>query len=103
MDSSPAVTFLHGLLRSGVVLTDLLGGLVDECERARAFPEEDAGAVVLEMVTGTVAVRLRHVPEADLQRAAELLELVVDEILAELRTAAEISRRRSAGHRLSAS
>src|SRR5215211_66984 len=95
-----AYDFVHALLRCGVTLTELLGDLVEECEANAAFPGEDAAAVLVEMAAGSVAVHLRRVPERDIERATDLMVQALDAVLADLRTAAEVARRRQAGYRV---
>jgi hypothetical protein len=98
-----ALAFIRGLIRSSIVLTDLLDGLIEQCEVKDAFPGEDVASVVVEMAAGSVAVRLRHVPPAEFEQATELMELALDGILADLAAAAELARRRTNGYRLTAS
>ncbi len=102
METTAARTFVHTLLRAGITLHELLADLVEQCEAADAFPGEEAGSVVIEMASGSVATRLRRVPPTDFDRASELMQMAVDAVLDDLRTAVEIAARRKSGYRVSA-
>jgi hypothetical protein len=99
MQTTSATDFVHTLLRCGLTLTELLGDLAEQLEDAGAYPGEEPGQVVIEMASGSVAVRLRRVPDQEFDAAAALMERAVEAVLADLRTAAEIARRRQDGHR----
>jgi len=99
MELTPATDFVRTFLRCGITLQDLLADLADACPED-AFPGESPTAVVLEMAIGSVGTRLRRVPAEDFARAAELMELAVEAVLADLRTAVEVAGRRERGYRV---
>jgi hypothetical protein len=76
------------LLSTGVMLADLLAGLLEEIP-ADAFPGEDPADVLRDMLTGT----LRPVAEAagagPVRQATSLLGAVADRTISDLRAAVE--------------
>jgi hypothetical protein len=89
--------FVEQLLTSGGTLVKLVGDLADAVVANGSMGEEAANEIV-DMLMGTVAVRLSSIPAADFVRAAELMELAVDGVLAELERAAELARQRESQH-----
>ena len=86
--SSPAdhvQPFVEEVLRTGVMLTDVLGSLLEDLPED-AFPGEQPGDVLVEMLVGTV----RTVVEA-----TALLGAMSDRFVADLRQAMALARRMS--------
>ena len=52
------------------------------------------------MAAGSVGVHLRRVGDDELERAAELMELAVEAVFADLGKAIEIAERRGNGYRV---
>ena len=50
--------------------------------------------MVVGVLAGTVATRLPRVPQADFTRAADLIKMTMDAVLAELRMAEKLARGR---------
>jgi hypothetical protein len=90
MDSAAA--FTEELLRTGVMLSELASNLV-EALPADAYPGEEPGAVVIDMVTGTIRTALAAVDERDLEHATELIAASRDHVLEHLKLALAFSRR----------
>jgi hypothetical protein len=86
--------FVERLLIAGGTLVKLVDGLADAII-ASGSPREGAGNEIVEMLSGTVAVRLSSIPADDFVRAAELMELAMEGVLADLERAAELASRRA--------
>ena len=82
--------FIEELLRTGLMLTDLLASLLEDLSED-AFPGEDRGEVLLEMVTGTIRSAAEAAGTRTLRDATMLLGAVQDRVLADLRTAVELA------------
>lgn len=78
---------IEELLRTGLTLVDLLDTLLDELP-AEAFPDEDNGRVLLEMVIGTCRPAVAAAGESHCRRATALIGAVRDRLLADLEAAA---------------
>jgi hypothetical protein len=108
MESHPAppaphaLAFVQQLLGTGLTLIRLLDDLVDACVASSGSDESESAEALIEMLAGTVGVRLRRVPAADFDRAAELMEMTMEAVLADLRMAAEVAGRRKNGYSASA-
>jgi hypothetical protein len=96
----PAHHFIRSLLLHGSTLIGLLGDLAEQLEATGAYPDEEPADVVLEMAAGSVGVHLRRVGVEELSRAAELMELAVEAVFADLGKAIEIAERRGNGYRM---
>jgi hypothetical protein len=86
--SSPVVAaFVRELLGSGLALTHLLEDLLEMLDEREEppWPGEDCGAVLLEMVTGTIAGALRDVPAAAVEEATRLIGTSFDRVMTDLR------------------
>jgi hypothetical protein len=85
-------SFTEELLRTGLtfidVSSDLIEGLAPE-----HFPGEDTGAVVVEMLTGTISTALAGTDEGDVVRATELIAAARERVYEHLRLALELSKR----------
>jgi len=88
--------FVLKLLGAGVWLSELAADLVEALPED-AYPGEEPGLVVLEMLCGTVATALGSADPRDLKRATELIELARDRTVEHLRLTLEMSRRMEGG------
>ncbi|MFZ0971849.1 MAG: hypothetical protein WAN22_06460 [Solirubrobacteraceae bacterium] len=88
--------FVHKLLGTGMMLSELASDLIDALPDD-AYPGENPGAVVLEMLCGTIATALGSVDPSDVQRATQLIDLAGERTLEHLRLASEMSRRMHGG------
>jgi hypothetical protein len=96
METQPApdaVPFVVELLNTGGALVTIVDNLADGLA-ANGSEEEEPADLIVGVLAGTVASRLTRVPQADFMRAAELMKLTMDAVLAELRLAEELARRR---------
>jgi hypothetical protein len=84
--------FTEELLRTGLMLSDLGANLAEELP-ADAYPGEEPGAVVIDMITGTIRTALVDADESDLRRAVELMLEANERVLEHLQLALELSRR----------
>ncbi len=84
--------FVHKLLGTGMMLSELASDLIDALPDD-AYPGEEHGAVVLEMLCGTIATALESVDPRDVRCATELIDLAGERTLEHLRLASEMSRR----------
>lgn len=85
--------FVETVLRTGFMLTDLLGNLLDALP-AGAYRDESPAEALVEMLTGSVRpVADAAGPHAVLDATA-LLGAMADRTLDDLRVAAELARRR---------
>jgi hypothetical protein len=80
--------FVEELLRTGCVLTDLLGALLDELPED-AFPGEHPAEVLIEMLTGTVRPVAEAAGAEVVRTTIALLDAVGNRTIADLRAAAE--------------
>jgi hypothetical protein len=84
--------FVLELLRTGMMICDLVENLV-EALPDDAYPGEDTGSVVVEMIRGTLAMALAPLDESDVRRCMEVMQLATDGLIEHLRLARELSRR----------
>jgi hypothetical protein len=84
--------FVLELLRTGSMLSDL-GAEVVEALPADAYPGEELGAVVTEMITGSIRTALVEAHADEVQRATELMAGGRDRVIEHLQFALELSRR----------
>ncbi len=85
--------FVEEVLRTGLMLSDLLGGLLDDLP-ADAFPGENPGEVLLEMLVGTVLPVTKAAGIDSVQQATTLLGATADRTLLDLRAALDQRRDR---------
>ncbi len=85
--------FVEEMLRTGLMLTDLLSRLLDDLHED-AFRGEDRGEVLLEMLTGTILPAANAAGPATLGQATALLGAVSDRVMQDLRTAVDQASRR---------
>lgn len=79
------------VLRAGVMLSDLLGNLLEELP-ADAFPGEGHVDVLVEMMTGTIAPVADAAGAATVHEATALLGAMCDRIVEDLRAALDLAR-----------
>jgi hypothetical protein len=97
MSSAAAVPYedVHALtlavLRTGLMLSDLLGNLLDALP-SDAFPGEDDGEVLVEMLSGTIMPVADATGREKVRDATALLAAVSDKVLADLERTAELAR-----------
>jgi len=87
-DDGCAQCFVEELLRTGLTLVDLLSGLLEDLSED-AFPGEEPGEVLIEMLAGSVAPAIEAAGPQVVQGATALLGAVSDRTLTDLRLAAE--------------
>jgi hypothetical protein len=93
-EDDPVATFVEEVLRTGVLLTDVLSGLLEDLP-ADAFPGEDPGEVLVEMLVGTVRPAVEAVEPRTVADATALLGAMSDRFVADLQAALELARRMS--------
>jgi hypothetical protein len=84
--------FVEEILRIGIMLTDVLGGILDDLPDD-AFPGENNAEVLLEMVVGTIRPAADAAGARTVTQATALLGAVGDRVLRDLRAAAELAAR----------
>jgi hypothetical protein len=87
-----AAHFTEELLRAGNMLFGLAADIV-EATPPDAYPGEEPGAVVIDMIVGTIRTFLDGVDERELQRASDLISGACDRVMEHLELALERSRR----------
>ncbi|MEZ5078976.1 MAG: hypothetical protein R2725_16225 [Solirubrobacterales bacterium] len=78
------------LLRTGLALVETVGALIEEVS-GDAFPGEDAGVVLIEMVVGSCRPALEAAGEADCQTATALVAAIGESVHRDLRAAATLA------------
>jgi hypothetical protein len=82
------------VLRTALALEDVISGLLEELP-AGAFPERgDAGPVLMEMIVGSVHPAAAVAGVRDCRSAIALVIAIRERVLADLHTAAELSKER---------
>jgi len=84
--------FTHELLRAGDMMFGIAADLAEELP-PDAYPGEEPGAVVIEMLVGTISTAVGDANPSDLRCATELIRAARDRVLEHLRLALELSRR----------
>lgn len=84
--------FVLELMRAGSMLCELAADLIDAMP-ADAYPGEQLGRVVIEMLCGTVRTSLESADPREVRRATELIDQAASRTLEHLRLACELSRR----------
>jgi hypothetical protein len=82
------------VLRTAFVLEDVIASLLEDLPDD-AFPGEDGGLVLLEMVVGSVHPAAVAVGPRDTRTAIALVGAIRERVIADLRTAATLARERS--------
>ena len=90
--ADPVQSFVEEVLRTGVMLTDVLGALLDDLPED-AFPGERPGDVLVEMLVGTVRPAVEAVAPQTLTEATALLGAMSDRFVADLREAVAVAAR----------
>jgi hypothetical protein len=88
--------FVLKLVGTGIWLSELAADLVESLPDD-AYPGEEPGAVILEMLCGTAATVLGSVDPQEVERATELIELARDRTVEHLQLTLEMSRRMHGG------
>jgi hypothetical protein len=88
-----ALAFVEEVLRTGLMLVELLEELLEELPQD-AWPGEEPGAVLLEMMAGSFSPAAAAAGQAGLRQATALVGALGDRTLADLRTAADRAARR---------
>jgi hypothetical protein len=81
------------VLRTALALEDVMASLLEELPDG-AFPGEDNGLVLLEMVVGSVHPAARAAGERDCRTATALVGAIRERVIDDLRTAAELAKER---------
>jgi hypothetical protein len=96
MEPDAVVAFVDEVIGSGVAWSEIVRALLDGLEDGDPWPGEDPVAVLHEMLVGTVALELRHVPDGAVREATRLIARANARVRQELRLAAEVAGRRAA-------
>lgn len=84
---------IEALLRTALWLFDVTAALLDELPED-AFPSEDPGAVMIEMLAGSCRPAIDAAGKAGCRAAIELAEAIRENVRKDLRIAAESARRK---------
>jgi len=90
MREDAAWGLVEELLRTGLALVDTIGALIEEVPED-AFPGEDAGVVLVEMVVGTCRPALEAAGQEDCRAAAGLIASIGESVFRDLRAAASLA------------
>src|SRR4029450_10752740 len=82
------------LLRTGLLFTDVLSALLDDLPET-AFPGENPGEVLVEMLTGSVRPVAEAAGAEAVRVSLALVGAMADRTVSDLRRALEIARERS--------
>src|SRR6202020_788789 len=88
--------FVLSLIRTGLLLTDVAADLA-EALPPDAYPGEEPGAVVIEMMSGTIRTVLETVDPDIISEAADLMDLALDQVQEHLHLALSLSKRMHSG------
>jgi len=80
-------------LRTGLTLTDLLSSLLEDLPDD-AFPREENGEVLIEMVAGSCAPAIAAAGPAQCEAMVALLGAIRDRVLSDLEAAVRLARDR---------
>jgi hypothetical protein len=86
-----AQLLIEEMLRSGLALTDMLASLLEDIPDD-AFPGEENGAVLIEMIVGSCRPVVDAVGESECRAATALLGELRNKIVDDLRIAAALAR-----------
>jgi hypothetical protein len=81
------------VLRTALALEDVISGLLDELP-VGAFPGEDPGRVLMQMIVGSVHPAASVAGVRDCRSAIALIVAIRERVLADLHTAAELAKDR---------
>jgi hypothetical protein len=88
--------FTLELLRTGSILFGVAADLAEDLP-ADSYPGEEPGAVVVEMMTGTIRTALSEIDEHMLDEATDLMVLARERVVEHLQLALDLSRRYERG------
>ena len=91
--ADPIRAFVTELLRSGIMLSDVLADLLEDLPDD-AFPGEDTAEVLLDMVTGSIQPAAQAFGLELVREATALIGASADRVVAHLRAAAAEAGRR---------
>lgn len=86
-----ARALVQEMMRTGFTFIDLISSLIEELP-ADAFPGEESGAVLIEMVAGSCLPAIEAVGERECRAATALIGAVRDRVLDDLRLAAQVAK-----------
>jgi len=95
----PVLAFVEQLLSTGLMLVDVLSGLLDDLPDD-AFPGENPAEVLVEMLTGTVRPAAEAAGPPCVEGATALLGAVADRTVSDLRAAGDLAAKRPPADRL---
>jgi hypothetical protein len=87
-----ATAFTEALLSAGYMLSGLAADLA-EAIPPEAYPGEAPGAVVIDMIVGTIRTFLDGIDRCEVQRASDLMAGACDRVMEHLQLALELSKR----------
>ncbi len=90
-DGDVAQLLIEELLRSGIALADALASLLEDIPDD-AFPGEENGAVLIEMIVGSCRPVIDAAGESECRAATALIGAVRDKVVDDLRIAAALAR-----------
>jgi hypothetical protein len=88
--------FVEEMLRTGLAITDLASSLV-EILPDDAYPGEEPAEVIVQMLSGSLQPAVEAAGPEAVRQAMALLGAAYDRAVADLQTAAALSRRRETG------
>ena len=91
-EADHATAFTEALLSAGSMLCGLAADLA-EAIPPQAYPGEAPGAVVIDMIIGTIRTFLDGVDQREVRRASDLIAGACDRVLEHLQLALELSER----------
>jgi hypothetical protein len=91
VDHDDVRALVEELLRTGLMFTDVLSGLLDDLPDG-AFPGENDGQVLVEMLTGSVRPVAEAAGPTAVQAAVSLVGAMADRTVSDLRLALEHAR-----------
>jgi hypothetical protein len=86
----PIDAFGIELLRTGVMVSGVAAEVI-EALPPDAYPGEEPGDVVIEMMTGTIRTALIQAHESDVERATQLIMLARDRVIEHLELARKLA------------
>lgn len=84
--------FVRELLRVGLMLHDMAATMIEDMP-ADAYPGEDPGRVVLEMISGTIETEIGDDDPGQVSYATQMIGRSADRVIEHLRLALALSRR----------
>ncbi len=102
MDLAATRELVEEVLRTAMALEDVVVSLLDDLPDG-AFPGEDPGLVLLEMIVGSVHPAAVAAGPRDTRTATALVVAIRERVLADLRTAAALAEEREREGELPAS